>query len=64
MILRNQHKRGSQLPNAIGFSGADAHKRCRGMSPLGTFETCRQTLRMSVFGGRPEVSGRLSKRRF
>jgi hypothetical protein len=27
------------------------------MSPLGTFETCRQTLGMSVYGGRPEVVG-------
>jgi hypothetical protein len=25
------------------------------MSPIGTFETCRQALRMSGVGGRPEV---------
>jgi len=30
----------------------------------GTFETCRRTLRMSAYWGRPEVSGARSKRRF
>ena len=29
-----------------------------------TFETCRWTLRMSVYRGRPEVTGAPSKRRF
>ena len=33
-------------------------------SPNGTFKTCRWILRMSVYWGRPEVSGQLSKRRF
>jgi hypothetical protein len=33
-------------------------------SGFGTFETCRRTLRMSVYWGRPEVIGRVSKRRF
>src|SRR5713101_3493330 len=28
----------------------------------GTFETCRPALRMSVYPGRPEVTGRWSKR--
>jgi len=33
-------------------------------SPIGTFETCRRTLRMSAVRGRPEVTGRHSNRRF
>src|SRR6266403_4616684 len=33
-------------------------------SGCGTFETCRRTLRMSAYGGRPEESGTQSKRRF
>jgi hypothetical protein len=33
-------------------------------SGYGTFETCRRTLRMSGVGGRLEVIGRRSKRRF
>jgi hypothetical protein len=33
-------------------------------SLVGTFETCRRTLRMSADRGRPEVKGRRSKRRF
>src|ERR1700716_3020608 len=33
-----------------------------GMSGCGTFETCRRTLRMSAHCGRPEVTGRRSKR--
>src|SRR6202048_3388360 len=33
------------------------------MSLVGTFETCRLTLRMSVDRGRPEVTGLRSKRR-
>jgi hypothetical protein len=33
-------------------------------SDYGTFETCRQTLRMSGVRGRPEVIDRPSKRRF
>jgi hypothetical protein len=32
-------------------------------SVCGTFETCRRSLTMSVYWGRPEVIGRLSKRR-
>ena len=28
------------------------------MSPIGTFETCRRTLKMSAYRGRPEVLGR------
>ena len=43
----------------IGFSGAKAP-----MSLVGTFLTCRRILTMSVDGGRPEVAGRRSKRRF
>jgi hypothetical protein len=27
------------------------------MSPIGTFETCRQTLKMSACQGGPEVGG-------
>src|ERR1700694_4957308 len=30
---------------------------------IGTFETCRRALRMSVHRGRPEVTGRRSERR-
>ena len=33
------------------------------MSPFGTFETCRRTLRMSAVRGRPEVTGRHSRGR-
>jgi NAD(P)-dependent dehydrogenase (short-subunit alcohol dehydrogenase family) len=33
-------------------------------SPYGTFETCRPALKMSVYRGRPEVTGRRSKRPF
>jgi len=33
-------------------------------STHGTFETCRRTLRMSVYRGRPEVIGARSERRF
>jgi hypothetical protein len=36
----------------------------RGMSLVGTFETCQPTLTMSVHRGRPEVADRLPKRRF
>ena len=35
----------------------------RAMSRVGTFETCRLTLGMSVNGGRPEVISRRSNRR-
>src|SRR5216684_8267853 len=38
--------------------------RTRTMPAFGTFETCRPTLMMSVHRGRPEVAGRLPKRRF
>jgi hypothetical protein len=34
------------------------------MSLIGTFETCRWTLKMSAFRCRPEVVGAWSKRRF
>ena len=34
------------------------------MSACGTFETWRRTLRVSVYRGRPEVTGRSSKWRF
>src|SRR6266436_2720569 len=34
------------------------------MSPVGTIETCRPALMMSVHRGRPEVAGSGSKRRF
>jgi hypothetical protein len=33
-------------------------------SGIGTFETCRWSLRMSAYQGRPEVPDRLPKRRF
>jgi len=33
------------------------------MSAIGTFETCRRTLRMAADRGGPEVAGRPSKRR-
>ena len=32
-------------------------------SPIGTFETCRQTLKLSAYRGRPEVIGAQSERR-
>jgi hypothetical protein len=33
-------------------------------SEIGTFETYRRTLNLSAYRGRPEVTGRLPKRRF
>jgi hypothetical protein len=42
--------------NAAG----EAHAR----SGIGTFETCRQTLRMSVHRGRPECAGRPARSRW
>jgi hypothetical protein len=36
---------------------------CGDESPIGTFETCQRTVRMSANRGRPEVAGGRSKRR-
>jgi hypothetical protein len=36
----------------------------RATSPVGTFETCRHTATMSVYGGRAEVVGTRPNRRF
>ncbi len=56
------------------FYGAGAMKKQGGLircpsretniSGCGTFETCRQTPRMCADGGRPEMTGRRSKRRY
>ena len=41
-----------------GLQSADV-RRCT--SVVGTFETCRRTVRMSAYWGRPEVTGRRVK---
>jgi hypothetical protein len=47
----------NQLPRDFSYQAKPA------MSPIGTFETCRPALKMSVYWGRPEATGRRSKRR-
>ena len=43
------------------FTQKIVQRSARAMSPMGTFETSRMTLRMSAYRGRPEVSGVRSK---
>src|SRR6195256_6666368 len=46
---------GGWFPTSSGI-GETRYRRCS-RSVLGTFETCRRALRMSVYLGRPEVVG-------
>jgi hypothetical protein len=47
--------------SGCGTNRTNGDVRCT--SALGTFATCRMTLRMSASRGRPEVSGACSKER-
>ena len=57
--LRSRAPRLTPKKQPSAGPGAEAHPDR--MSGPGTFEACRQTLRMSVYRGRPEVIGARSK---
>src|SRR5664279_2661579 len=48
----------------VRWCGRGGAERLPPIPIIGTFETCRRTMRMSVHRGRPEAAGPQSKRRF
>ena len=63
MNMRTAKLLGLSIPPSL-LALADDHRVRRVTSGLGTFETCRQALKLSVHGGRPEVIGARPKRCF
>src|SRR5438874_10222722 len=64
-IAHKSHRPPTEVAETLAGGGLHAMcGRLEGRLIVGTFETCRQTLRMSVYVGRTEVAGRMSKRRF